>query len=44
MARLVQDPAERATLGAANRAMAEARFNQDRMFAAWDELLTGQIL
>ncbi len=44
MARLVQDPSMRAELGAANRATAEARFNQDRMFAAWDDLLTGQIL
>jgi len=34
----------RATLGAANRARAEDRFNQDRMFAAWDDLLAARIL
>jgi len=39
LTRLVQDPELRMRLGAANRAKAEAAFDQATMFAAWRDLL-----
>lgn len=42
LARLVTDASLRARLGAENLAKARAEFDQDRMFAAWHGLWTGQ--
>jgi glycosyltransferase involved in cell wall biosynthesis len=41
LAALLEDPARRALLGAANRARAEAAFDQEAMFAAWHALFRG---
>jgi glycosyltransferase involved in cell wall biosynthesis len=41
LASLLANPAERARLGAANRAKAERDFDQAVMFAAWRDLWTG---
>ena len=38
---LIQQPALRQTLGAANRAKAEAEFGQDTMFASWAGVIDG---
>lgn len=43
MTRLLDTPALCARLGAANRAQAMARFDQDAMFSAWHALLRGAL-